>query len=110
MSEDKQRTLKQNKSYWKWLEMMTDELNDAGYSVQTVLEKAPKLSFTKENFHHNISKGLIKALFLKSSSTQLTTKELMLLQEEITRYLAENVGIQCDWPSIESMSIKELTK
>ncbi len=101
------RTLKQNKSYWKWIDLLATELNNAGYSVQTVLSKTAEISHTKDNFHQNISKVFIKALFNKDSSTDLTTKEFNLLQEEITKFLAENLGLQIDFPSMESLAMDE---
>lgn len=107
---EKQRTLLQNRAYWKWLEMLAESINDAGYSLQEILEKRPSLSVTKDRLHNDLSKQFIDRLFLKDSSTKLNTKQMLQLEEEMTRFLAEEFGIVEDFPSLDSLLMQERLK
>jgi hypothetical protein len=99
---ENQRTIKQNRSLWKFSQDLADTLNDAGLSMQMVLKPGIQISWTKDSIHDYIVIPISKAMYHKDSTTTLTTKELSSIAEEIIRHFGEK-GIVLDWPSIETL-------
>jgi len=61
---EKSRTTQQNKAYWVWLQELANEL---------VAHQVPIMA-TPELLHRNVTHRLIKTMFDKESTTDLTTK------------------------------------
>ena len=93
-----------------WFTHLSIALNDAGLSIMKTLRQDAEIPWSAVTVKELMFRQIMRAMYLKDSTTQLTTKELMDVSETLTRYLAEKHGLQIDFPSIESLSIKELTK
>lgn len=105
MKKTKLRTNLQNKSLHLWFTHLSNALNDAGLSTVKVLElKKADIPWTPVTVKELLFKQLMEAMYQKTSTTQLTTKELTKVSEVLTRHLAEKLGLQVDWPSIESLA------
>ena len=106
------RTPQQNKSHWKYCEIMADGLNNTQASVQKVCTLP--ISFTKDNFHELIWKPVQHAMFPEiESTTQLDTKQMSDVYEQVNKIIGEQWAVSADWPSEMSLyneSQKRFTK
>lgn len=98
------RTNQQNKALHKWCEMLADDLNDAGYSITKVLRSDVEIPWTKVTVKEILFKQIMKAMYKKHSTTELTTKELNKVSEVLVRHLAEKFGIDREFPSIDNIA------
>lgn len=96
---EKIRTVLQNRSMHKYFEELAIELNNAGITMQALIEEL-HIDHTKESVK-SIWRAIAKAKYGKESTTELTTKEIDEVYEEFNRLVA-NFGIHIAWPSIES--------
>ncbi len=95
----KTRSLQQNKSLHVYCEELAGELNNAGVTMKALIENL-QIDHTKESVKA-IWRAIAKAKFQKESTTELTTKELQEVYEELNR-LVSAFGIHIAWPSQES--------
>ena len=101
------RTPLQNKSHWKYCELIADELNNTQASVQMVC-KLP-IAFTKDNFHELIWKPVQHAMFPEiESTTQLDTKQMSEVYLQVDKLMSEQWHVQVDWPSEQSLYNKAM--
>lgn len=92
------RTDKQNKSMHLWFEEVARELNDRGIDMR-VLVKDLQVSHTKESVK-GIWKAIGEAKYGKESTTQLDSKEIDEIYDEMNRLLAMH-DIHIPFPSNE---------
>ncbi len=85
--EEKSRTLQQNKAYWVWLTELANALVDHGVDMKGAIQ-VPIMA-TPELLHRNVTHRLIKAMFDKESTADLTTREMSQVAELITKTFAE---------------------
>ncbi|MHA1400177.1 MAG: hypothetical protein ACTSQE_07495 [Candidatus Heimdallarchaeaceae archaeon] len=107
MKKDKQRTLKQNRSLHLWCELLAKGLNDSGLSMMRVLKQEAEIPWTKESVKEFLFKEMMRAMYQKESTTKLTTKELNKTSEVLIRHLGQKFSIQVDFPSLESLIMKQ---
>ena len=100
---ENQRTLKQNNALHKLFELWAKALNDAGYPVQVVIQKTPEIWFTKHNIKELLWRPIQKASLGKESTTELTTKEIDTVYDEVNKFLAEEFKIHEAFPSIKEL-------
>jgi len=99
------RTPQQNKSYWKWLTLLAESLNDAGYSMNDKVVITCDVPFTKDNLHELAAKPYLNKLYPeKTSTTQLETVEEQDLYKFVDQAIASRTGCHVEWPSEESLS------
>lgn len=98
----KQRTPRQNRSGHLWFTHIADELNEHGLDMQVVLKKRMGIMWTPESVKECLFKVLAKAMYNKTSTTQLTTKEFSKVTEQLQAVLAKDYGVNVDFPSIET--------
>lgn len=101
----KSRTIKQNASLWKYLEILSDELNSAGYEmVILIVGKEVHIPWTKDTLKEAVWNGIMKKAYKKNSSTDLTTSEMSEIYEIMNRWTATTFGIGVPWPNKQDMS------
>ncbi len=99
------RTTQQNKAYWKWLTLLAESLNDAGYSQNDKIVITCDVPFTKDNLHELCCKPYINQMWPeKTSSTQLSTIDEDDLYMVVDQAIASRTGCHVEWPSEESLS------
>lgn len=81
------RTEKQSRSIHLWFEEVARELNDRGIDMR-VLVKDLQVTHTKESVK-GIWKAIGEAKYGKGSTTQLTSKEIDEIYDEMNRLLSE---------------------
>jgi hypothetical protein len=106
----KQRTVQQNKAIHLYCEHLAKELNDSGYDIKKTLRQDIEVPWSMITVKELIFKTVLKAQLGKDSTTKMTTKEIDLIVNTITRYMGEKFGLEVDFPSVESQAMKELLK
>ena len=97
-----QRSPQQQKSTEVYCRAMANALNDCGESFNNGKLLVIDVDWTQENFKENVFKVVMNALYPDiTSTTQLDTKQLGEVYENVNRFCAERVGISVSWPTKE---------
>ena len=105
--ETKKRSELQNKALHKYFELLADTFNDAGLDMKKVLKPEIDIPWSKLSVKEYIWRPVMKAQLQKSSTTELTTKEIDKVFDTINRFLSEKFGITESFPSIEEIISKQ---
>ena len=95
------RTLTQNNAIHKYFELLANDLNDAGLSMQKVLKPNVDIDWTPEMIKTYLWKPIQEAMFQKKSTTELTTKEVGQVYETLNRHLGSKIEIHTPFPTNE---------
>ena len=104
------RTLLQNSALHKYCALVAEALNDAGFSVQRVMEniKKAEVEWTMLSVKEIIWRNFQIALLDKKSTTELETNEVSKVYRNIDYWLSTKVGIESiPFPSIENIGEKQ---
>lgn len=98
------RSSQQNKSIHLYLEMLADALDREGHTLQDVVKEIKKAEIrpTKENLKEVIWKPMMKALFNKESTTELSTGEVDRVYEAINHFVGQNFELHVPFPCEET--------
>ncbi len=99
------RTLKQNSAIHLYCTMIAEILNDYGltFSYNGVSSnKVLEIPYTMILVKETMWKPIQNALFGKKSTTELTTKEVSEIAMPLERFIAENLGVDLPFPSVEN--------
>jgi len=105
----KQRTTQQNRALYKFYELVSEDLNNAGYSVLKTLRHDVEIDWNATLFKELMWKPIQKAITKKNSTADLTSGELQIIYDTLNRHLGEKLKIHTPFPSLESM-IEQLGK
>lgn len=106
---EKQRSSAQNRSLHKALTEISNDLTQQGIEQRTILNDlvgytAPVTpTFLKEVF-----KTIVYTMYRKTSTTELTTKEMVDSWDVFSKFLGEQYGIEYTWPSQEALYWEQL--
>ncbi|MFT6047294.1 MAG: hypothetical protein ACI9WC_003008 [Arenicella sp.] len=92
------RTSKQNRALHKWCSMVATDLNDGGYSVPIVLEKAVDGEWDGDAVKALLWKKVQKVVIGKESTTEADRCEYTAVYDVLNRFLGSKFGISVDWP------------
>lgn len=106
--QEKQRTTKQNAALHKLFSELADELNENGLDMRKTLKPTIDIRWDGKMVKEYIWRPLMKVQLGKSSTTEMTTSDIDKVFETINKHFAEKFGLQIDFPSIESLMMKEL--
>jgi len=104
--EEQQRTAQQNKALHLYFTFVAEALNDAGYDMRKsleVLQSGVDVPWETKTVKEYLWRPVQKAQLEKTSTTQLTTKEIDKVFDTLNRCLGEKFGITVPFPSIESI-------
>ena len=93
------RTLQQNKSLYKYFSQVATELNNHGIGLKIALQDL-EVDVTDHNIK-SMFKSILLTKFGKTSTADMTTKELNECYDEMNRHFSK-LGIQVDFPSQEN--------
>lgn len=110
MTKERQRTLSQNKAIHLMFEHIAQELNDAGLELSESLPRDMYIPWSRVTVKEILWKTAMKKQFMKKSTTEMTTSEVNLIFETVARFLAGELGIEIEFPSIENLRMKHLLK
>lgn len=104
----KQRTIQMNKSLHLGLTQIANDLTAQGIDRRTIIKElegydAPiTMEFLKE-----IYKTIVYTMYSLTSTSDLTTKQMMDSWDVFSKFLGERFGIEYNWPSAESQNFEE---
>lgn len=102
MNIEKQRTLKQNSSIHKYFQELSDEANNAGIPQHVIMSKI-FVDWSPQAIK-SLAQAISDAKYGKLHTSDLTTKELSDVCEELNRIFSEH-GVHCSFPSEELLSL-----
>jgi len=97
---DQQRSKKMNKSLHKWLTLLAEELNDAGFTQRELIGKFKKgfeLPVTAEMLK-DIFREVGKAMYHKESTADLSNIEMIEVHRVVEQRFSEITGVFVPWP------------
>ncbi len=101
---DKARTLKQNAALHKWLEMLAEQLNDAGYSVNDKMVIHADIGFTKDNLKTSVVHPIMTALYPDITSTaKLDKQQIQEVYLYANRAISHRTNVSVAWPSEDQL-------
>ena len=100
------RTEKQNRALHLYFELIAEKLNDAGLDMRLVLPRMADIPWSRLTVKELLWRPLQEAQLKKQSTTELETKDIDLVLDTFTRFLA-TMGVQVDFPSEEEMLNKK---
>ena len=92
------RTSQQNRAMHQYFNILADELNAAGYSVQEVLAQAVDREWTPAGVKDNLWRPIQIAMTDKKSTTELGTAEVSEIYEVLNRHTCGLFGIGVQFP------------
>ena len=92
------RSIQQNKAMHKYFELCAKELDEAGFSVQAVIEKTMDVNWDKDLFKRLVWKRALKAKLDKESTSEMTQQDVEEVYEIVNRFMGENFGIHVPFP------------
>ena len=105
---EKKRTTQQNRALHKWFALLAEQLNLAGYDIKKTLSQNIEHPWTPTLIKELLFRPTMKSYMSKLSTTKLTTKEIDPILDVITKYLGENLGLDCPpFPSIDQLMLEE---
>lgn len=104
------RTLQQNKAIHVLFNLIAKELNDSGNDMRRTLKETVDIPWTGANVKEFLWRPVQKAQLVKSSTTELTTKEIDEVFETLNRFLGERTGVHIPFPSIEQIILEQQAK
>ena len=102
---EKQRTITQNNSLHLYLRELAEALNISGLEMHIAFKdiEVPWNEHILKSFWKKIESVHVN----KTSTTEMSTKEVTEIYEIINRHFAQ-WGVHIPWPSVEEQAIKQL--
>lgn len=107
---EKQRTNQQNRAQHKWYALVADALNNQGHTVSDVmraLEQDLEVPWSPHLVKELLIKDLIRQIYGKTSTAELTTEECSQIHEAVGIALAKSLEIDVAFPTSEPPLIGE---
>jgi hypothetical protein len=106
----KQRTLRQNRSLHLLMNHIADGLNESGLSMMRVLKHNAEIPWTPEAAKEYLLRPIIIAMYNKSSTKELTTKEIGDAIDVLCGHLVMATGKVFEMPSLETLMNQDRVK
>lgn len=101
------RTSRQNKAIHVLFRLLADTLNDNGLDMKRTLKPEIDINWSPNSVKEYLWRPIQTAQLTKTSTTQLTTKEIDEVFDTINRHLGERFGLHVPFPSIEEIIYRE---
>lgn len=98
------RTVKQNSAMQKYWRIMTQKLNDGGWTKKKYYEvKEVDIDWTPESFGEDIWRGIQEAMYQHRKTSKLTTEQVTKVYEVVNNHLGTTCGVSDVFPSMDSL-------
>ena len=101
----KQRTSQQNKAFWKFCELLAEDLNSHNLDMKVVLKPEVEIPWSKDMVHDFLWIPIQKAMTGTDSTTEMNTQDCSQIHEVLMKHLVEKFadhGLDfIPWPSEE---------
>ena len=95
----KPRTEQQNRALHLYFQLLADEFNNAGYTVQLVLSKKMDLDWTKDSVKELLWRPAQRAILGKTSTTELNKiEDIDKVFDHLNRHLGEKFEVHIPFP------------
>jgi len=108
--EAKQRTLRQNSAMHLMLTQLATELNNHGMTMMKVLSHAAEIEWNDHTTKEYLLRPFIKAMYGKTSTKDLTTRELTKATDAMLDHVAKVTGVALQFPSLETLINEQRVK
>lgn len=107
---DKPKTRQQEKSYHKLYQQIANHCMNHGITMPMVMEHTKQYQIDVDaKFVKDTWKAILKTKTGKTSTTEQTTEDVKVVQEEFGRLWSEITGETFDWPSIDRLAFEALS-
>jgi hypothetical protein len=103
------RTNLQNNAMHQFFTNLATTLNDAGLSMQIVLDQVAEVQWTPYSIKEVLWKGFQVPMTGKISTTELETEQVSEVYENLNAMLSEKFGVTEHFPSVEEQMLQDLT-
>ncbi len=108
---EKPRTPKMNNSLHLLFDQVANDLLGKGIERRTVMLDLEGYSCPVDAaFLKEVWRTIQYTQTAKLSTTQLTTQEMKRVYETFQRFMAENYGVHCPWPSYDALAFETLSE
>lgn len=95
------RTVTQNASLHKFLELLAETLNDAGLDMKRVIREEVDIPWTKDSAKQYLWRPIQKAIIGKASTAEAETPDYDKVHKVLSRHLGDKFGVDVPaWPSL----------
>lgn len=101
----KQRTLSQNAALHKWFEIIEQEAQNEGASLDMLVKNPMEIPITK-HLLKDLFRLTGKTMYGKDSTAKLTKQEMSKVIDVFQKVVSERLGIYIEFPSIEALMNK----
>lgn len=103
-----QRTPKQNNAMYLWHDQVAQTLNDAGFTLLTVLRHDAEIPWSKHAVKEYLWLPIQRAYVGKEHTSDCGKLDYAIIEQILAQHLAEKLGVELPpWPSEESNAPKE---
>lgn len=103
---EKRRTTQQSRALHLWFTMLATALNDKHFDMRAIIHSSIDIMWTPQNVKENIFRPVMKALYTKRSTTQLSRQELDPIVDIINKTIAEQTEgevVYVPFPSLDNI-------
>ena len=97
------RTNQQNRALHVLFKLLADELNDRGLDMRKTLKPEVDIPWSGNSVKEYLWRPIQQAQLSKTSTKELTTKEIDEVFDTINKHLGERLSVHIPFPSIESV-------
>lgn len=94
-------TIPQRNALHLWFRQIANELNAAGWDMRKTLKPGVEIPWTEDSVKTHIFKEVMKVMFDKESTNDLTTGEVSQVYEVVDRHLSQSTGVHVPFPCEE---------
>lgn len=94
-------TIPQRNALHLWFRQLAEALNDSGHDMRKTLKPGVEIPWTEDSVKTHIFKEVMKVMFDKESTNDLTTGEVSQVYEVVDRHLSQSTGVHVPFPCEE---------
>lgn len=95
----KTRTTTQNRALHKYLSMLADALNSAGYDMKRTIKQEVDIPWNGDTAKEFLWRPIQKAVTGLDSTAKADTSQYNNIYEVLNRHIAQKFGVSVPWPS-----------
>lgn len=100
---DELRTQQQNKALHVLFRLLADELNANGLDMRKTLKPEVDIPWNDKTVKEFLWRPIQEAQLKKTSTTELTTREIDEVFDTINKHLGEKFGLHVPFPTIDDV-------
>jgi hypothetical protein len=93
------RSLKQNRSLYKYFSLLSEELNHAGFDMRHVIRENLDIPWTPDSIKYYLWKPVMKSMFGIESTREMTTPMINDIYDVINKTIGERTLLHIPFPT-----------